>query len=89
VIPPELEDGWYATGDLGQWHEGELVVLGRADNRFISGGENISCEEIESALMNLYSSYLKMLGSARIDCLSDKTPIGRSSGSKSRIGNTV
>ncbi|UAB69380.1 o-succinylbenzoate--CoA ligase [Vibrio sp. SCSIO 43132] len=55
VIPLELEDGWYATGDLGQWHEGELVVRGRVDNRFISGGENISCEEIESALMSLNS----------------------------------
>ncbi|EGU55954.1 O-succinylbenzoic acid--CoA ligase [Vibrio nigripulchritudo ATCC 27043] len=57
VIPLELEDGWYATGDLGQWHEGELVVLGRSDNRFISGGENISCEEIESALMSLDSIF--------------------------------
>jgi hypothetical protein len=36
--------------------------------------------------MALYPSDLKMLGSARIAWISDKTPIGKSSGSKLRIG---
>ena len=45
------ENGWLHTGDLGRLDEnGELYVLGRKDNMFISGGENISPEEIEHTL---------------------------------------
>ncbi|MCY4158243.1 MAG: o-succinylbenzoate--CoA ligase [Bacteroidetes bacterium] len=45
------EDGWFHTGDLGQLNgAGELYVQGRKDNMFISGGENISPEEIEHIL---------------------------------------
>ena len=45
------EDGWLHTGDLGRLDENEeLYVLGRKDNMFISGGENISPEEIEHIL---------------------------------------
>lgn len=48
---PFDEQGWFATGDLGRLDEkGRLVVLGRLDNLFISGGENILPEDIEAAL---------------------------------------
>ena len=48
------EDGWLHTGDLGRLDEaGELYVLGRKDNMFISGGENINPEEIEHALCSV------------------------------------
>lgn len=48
---PFLEDSWFATGDLGKWNlEGNLEHLGRKDNLFISGGENIHPEMIEKAL---------------------------------------
>ena len=44
--------GWYHTGDLGRLDAaGRLVVLGRKDDMFISGGENVSPQEIENALM--------------------------------------
>lgn len=44
-------DGWLHTGDLGRLDPtGQLYVLGRKDNMFISGGENISPEEIEQVL---------------------------------------
>jgi len=47
-------DGWYRTGDLGTIdNEGYLSIIGRKDNMFISGGENIYPEEIEKYLMNL------------------------------------
>ena len=47
-------DGWFHTGDLGSWDENSyLRVLGRQDNLFISGGENIQPEEIEEALSAL------------------------------------
>jgi len=47
-------DGWFRTGDLGELDEnGYLLVLGRKDNRFFSGGENIQPEEIEEALSTL------------------------------------
>jgi O-succinylbenzoic acid--CoA ligase len=46
-------DGWFATGDLGAWDAaGRLIVLGRRDNCFISGGENIYPEEIERVLLD-------------------------------------
>ncbi len=48
------DEGWLHTGDLGRFGPtGELYVLGRKDNVFISGGENISPEEIEQALHRL------------------------------------
>ena len=33
--------------DKGQWLDDELVIQGRLDNMFISGGENIQPEEVE------------------------------------------
>jgi O-succinylbenzoic acid--CoA ligase len=47
-------DGWYHTGDIGSLSaEGRLTVLGRRDNMFISGGENIHPEEIERVLASM------------------------------------
>jgi o-succinylbenzoate---CoA ligase len=46
--PPHNPDDWFPTGDLGQWNaHGEFCIMGRKDNMFISGGENIQPEEIE------------------------------------------
>lgn len=43
---------WFLTGDLGKVTAGgELSILGRRDNMFISGGENIHPEEIEHYLL--------------------------------------
>ena len=52
-----LDDrGWFHTGDLGQMDQaGYLTVDGRRDNMFISGGENIYPEEIESRLLEIDS----------------------------------
>jgi len=50
---PFTEEGWFQTGDLGELDsEGKLHVLGRKDNLFISGGENIQPEEIERLLIS-------------------------------------
>ncbi|NTU69069.1 MAG: o-succinylbenzoate--CoA ligase [Chlorobiaceae bacterium] len=52
--PARDGDGWLHTGDIGSLSdEGRLTVLGRRDNMFISGGENIHPEEIEQALASL------------------------------------
>jgi O-succinylbenzoic acid--CoA ligase len=45
------DGGWYHTGDIGLVDEnGCLIVLGRKDSMFVSGGENIHPESIEQAL---------------------------------------
>lgn len=43
---------WHPTGDLGHFDDaGRLVVTGRPDFQFVSGGENIHPEVIEAALL--------------------------------------
>jgi fatty-acyl-CoA synthase len=44
-------DGWFRTGDLGvMYADGYIELRDRAKDIIISGGENISSVEIESAL---------------------------------------
>jgi O-succinylbenzoic acid--CoA ligase len=51
---PLDEEGWFRTGDLSRLDdEGYITFLGRKDNMFISGGENITPEEIEGQLCML------------------------------------
>lgn len=46
-----FEDDWVSTGDLARRDEdGDIEITGRVDNRFVSGGENVSPEAIESTL---------------------------------------
>ena len=46
-----LKDGWFATGDLGMLDDlGFLVILDRAKDIVIRGGENIGCAEVEYAI---------------------------------------
>jgi O-succinylbenzoic acid--CoA ligase len=50
---PLDEAGWFHTRDKGHvTADGELVVEGRLDNLFISGGENIQPETIEQRLVD-------------------------------------
>jgi len=48
------DGGWFETGDLGRLATVDgakaLVVLGRADNVIITGGENVMPQEVEAAL---------------------------------------
>jgi O-succinylbenzoic acid--CoA ligase len=51
VIPFTDIEGWFHTGDIGYLDDNQnLIVTGRKDNMFISGGENIHPEEIERYL---------------------------------------
>ena len=38
---PKDADGWYATGDLGHFDDGRLVVDGRRRQVIVTGGENV------------------------------------------------
>lgn len=49
------EQGWLQTKDKAHWDGKQLQLLGRLDNMFISGGENIQPEEIE-ALIQQYEN---------------------------------
>ena len=48
---------WFVTSDLGELVDGQLKVLGRGDDVIISGGENISLIEIESAISASFSNF--------------------------------
>lgn len=49
-----FQDGKFKTADLGKFDDnGNLIVLGRSDLTFISGGENITPGEIEHHLMKI------------------------------------
>jgi O-succinylbenzoic acid--CoA ligase len=52
VARGELDaDGWLRTGDRGRLDpDGHLYVLGRADELIVTGGENVSPEEVEQTL---------------------------------------
>jgi O-succinylbenzoic acid--CoA ligase len=51
VRPVVDDEGWFHTGDLGSLdNDGYLIVHGRRDTMFISGGENIHPEAIEAVL---------------------------------------
>ncbi|MFG0834079.1 AMP-binding protein [Aeromonas bivalvium] len=53
LVLPLDEEGWFHTRDKGHLTpDGELVVEGRLDNLFISGGENIQPETIEQRLVD-------------------------------------
>ncbi|MEN8153155.1 MAG: o-succinylbenzoate--CoA ligase [Acidobacteriota bacterium] len=67
-IIKELKNGWFPTGDMGGLKpDGSLLITGRKDNMFISGGENIYPEEIERELLNIPG-----LEEAIVVCIKDK-----------------
>jgi acyl-CoA synthetase (AMP-forming)/AMP-acid ligase II len=46
-----IKDGWFHTGDIGKLDElGFLIILDRAKDIVIRGGENIGCAEVEYAI---------------------------------------
>lgn len=50
---PMIISGWLYTGDLGVIdEEGYLKIVGRKDDMFISGGENIHASEIEDVAIH-------------------------------------
>ena len=48
-----LNDGWYATGDMGFVRNGELYVTGRVDDMLIVNGRNYYAHELEALLAEI------------------------------------
>ncbi len=49
--PDPLDDGWFATGDLGRWgDDGRLIVDGRRGDVIVTGGEKVWPARIEAFL---------------------------------------
>lgn len=51
LLLPLDSEGWFHTGDAGTWQGDDLLINGRIDNQFVSGGENIQPEQIEQQLL--------------------------------------
>ena len=50
-IRDRIKDGWFHTGDIGLLDAlGFLIILDRAKDIVIRGGENIGCAEVEYAI---------------------------------------
>lgn len=47
-LQPFTTGGWYLTGDLGYWAEGEVYVVGRTKDLIINAGKNIYPADIEA-----------------------------------------
>ncbi|WP_420444776.1 class I adenylate-forming enzyme family protein [Candidatus Poriferisodalis sp.] len=43
-------DGWFRTGDLGEWDDGYLQIVGRAKELIICGGFNVYPREVEEVV---------------------------------------
>jgi len=48
--PPERDDGWMPTGDLGFVDGGELFVTGRVADRIVSHGRNLQPHDLEEVI---------------------------------------
>lgn len=48
--PLNCLDNWFKTNDKGTFIDGEYQIIGRLDNLFISGGECVQPEDIESVI---------------------------------------
>ena len=51
----KYKDGYFLTSDLGKIIIGKLIVLGRADDVIVTGGENISLAQVENVLGQSFS----------------------------------
>ncbi len=54
--------GWYQSNDSGEVIEDKLVILGRADDVIISGGEKISLIRLENLLQELFPNIQFLAG---------------------------
>ncbi len=81
---PLNQEGWFKTNDLGYYSTKKgLIFKGRKDRLFISGGENIYPEEIESLLLthkNILTAHIEPLkdrefGMRPIAFIETKTPL--------------
>ncbi len=50
VSGPMVADGTLRTGDLGRFDGGRLVITGRKADTIVTGGENVSPDEVEAVL---------------------------------------
>jgi len=53
ILPVTDMDGWYHTGDSAVLEDGWVFIEGRMDQMFISGGENVHPERIETELLKV------------------------------------
>jgi len=66
-------DGWWLTGDIGEFHDGELTLKGRAKERITKSGYSIYPQEIEWALRQYPAiREVRIVGVHSADSVDDK-----------------
>ncbi|GAA1507547.1 o-succinylbenzoate--CoA ligase [Sphaerisporangium rubeum] len=50
TAPSNLEGGWYVTTDVGEFRDGRLLVLGRADDVINTGGRKVAAGPVAGVL---------------------------------------
>lgn len=78
-------DGWYLTGDLGYFANGELYVTGRKKDLIIVGGKNIYPQDLEKLASDVpgvypgrvvaFGVYNQLLGTEEVVLIAEAQPI--------------
>lgn len=84
----QLQDGWFASKDIGTLENNKLQILGRKDNMFISGGENIYPEEIERICLQ-FEGINRVIVIPRIDKKYGRRPVAFIDFDKSALDSTT
>lgn len=53
IVSDPKEGGWLSTDDRGQFHDGIITMIGRANNAIKIGGESVDLDRLEESLQKL------------------------------------
>lgn len=64
---PEPDDGYFDTRDLGWLKDGQIHVVGRADDTIIVRGANVAPDDIEAAVVNVLGRSARVVAAVQVE----------------------